>query len=152
MTPHESPDSHSAVPPPAEGTSTSIFRPFLLALGIAVLLGVLALLTASYLYGVSLRAVGLIEGKGALRMAYRHLVEHGYPTNFGNSYTVWADTNAVTVNGTNYPLCLTVKVAKFYGEGVLSMTTNEVFIWQDKQRGPKLIPPSYRPPLFPPVF
>jgi hypothetical protein len=122
------------------------------ALGIAGLLSVAALLTASYLYGVSLRAVGLIEGRGALRRAYQHWVEHGYPTNFGNSYILRANTNIVSVNGTNYSLCLSVDVPKFYGQGVLSMTTNEVFIWQDVKRGPKLIPPGYRPPLFPPRF
>lgn len=121
-------------------------------IGILFGLCVLALLTVSYLYGVSLRAAGFIEGKGALKMAYKHYLEHGYATNFGNSYQLWETTNTVTIGGTNYHCVLTVDVAKFNDHGVLSMTTNEVFIWQDKKRGAKLIPPGYRPPVFPPVY
>lgn len=121
-------------------------------IGIFLLLCVLALLTVSYLYGVSLRAAGLMEGRGALRMAYEHYQEHGYTTNFGNAYDLWETTNTVTVDGTNHQCFLTVDVAKFYDHGVLSMTTNEVFIWQDKKRGAKLIPLGYRPPTFPPIY
>lgn len=121
-------------------------------IGISFLLCIVAVLTGSYLYGVSLRAVSLIEGKGALRKAYKHYSEHGYATNFGNSYSLWETTNAVTIDGTNYHCILTVDVAFFNDHGVLNMTTNEVFIWQDKKRGPKLIPPGYRPPVFPPVY
>jgi hypothetical protein len=127
-------------------------RPLLKALAIAGALGVLTLLTVSYLYGVSLRAAGLIEGRNALRMASRHLQETGYVTNFGNSYTVWQTNHTVTLDGTDYSLRLSVDVLKFHGHGVLSMTTNGVFVWQDVKRGPKLLPPGYRPPLFPPVF
>jgi hypothetical protein len=127
-------------------------RPCLKAFGVAGLLGALGLLVLSHLYGVSLRAAGLIKGKGALRMAYQHMLERGYPTNFGNPYTIWINTNVIELNGTNYRLALSVEVPQFYGRGVLSMTTNEVFVWQDERRGPKLIPPGYRPPLFPPVF
>jgi hypothetical protein len=121
-------------------------------IGIFPVLCVLALLTVSYLYGRSLRTAGLIEGKGALRMAYKHYLEHGYATNFGNSYTLWETTNTVTVGGATYECILTVDVPMFYNEGVLSMTTNEVFIWQDKNRGAKMIPPGYRAPLFPPIY
>ena len=122
--------------------------------GIAITLGLcfMALFTLSYLYGVSLRAAGLIEGRGALRMAYKHYISHGYVTNVGNSYDVWMTTNTVTIGGTNYPLLLSVWVPKFHDQGVLSLATNDVFVWQDKSRGAKLIPHGYRPPIFPPVY
>ncbi len=79
-------------------------QPCLKAFGVAGLLGALALMTLSHLYGVSLRAAGLIEGKGALRTAYRHMLERGYPTNFGNPYTIWINTNVIELNGTTYQI------------------------------------------------
>ena len=53
-------------------------------IGILFLVFVLGLLVVNYLYGVSLRSAGLFEGKGALKQAYKHYLENGYVTNFGN--------------------------------------------------------------------
>lgn len=121
-------------------------------IAIVVVLIFAAAYWVGYLHGVALRKASLILGKSSLKMAYRHYLEHGYPTNYGNDYQVYLTTNVVAIAGTNYQCFLTIDDDRFEGEGVLSMTTNEVFIWQDARRGPKLIPAGYHPPLFPPQF
>ena len=117
-----------------------------------VLACVLAWLIVSLAVDQSLRRAGLAEGRGFLKMAHKHYLEHGYTTNFGDAYQLWETTNTVAVNGTNYQCAFTVDVFKFYDRGVLSMTTNGIFIWQDKKHGAKIIPQGYRTPFFPPVF
>jgi hypothetical protein len=113
----------------------------------------LGLCAVSYLYGVSLRNAGIIMGRGSLKMAYKDYLEHGYVTNYGaSSYQVWLSTNVVTIGGTQYQCFITVRDAKFYDQGTLAMTTNQVFIWLDAKRPPKIIDASYRAPLFPPRF
>lgn len=113
----------------------------------------LGLCVVSYLYGVSLRNAGIIQARGSLKMAFKDYQEHGYVTNYGaSSYQVWLSTNVVTIGGTQYQCFITVRDSKFYDEGVLAMTTNQVFVWLDAKRPPKIIDASYRAPLFPPRF
>jgi hypothetical protein len=117
-----------------------------------VLLVFVGLCAVVYLYGISLRKAELIMGKASLQMAYKHYLEHGYPTNFGNHYQIFMASNVVSVGGTNFRCFLTLRDGRFGDQGVLSMTTNEIFVWQDARGGAKVIPPGYRPPLFPPSF
>jgi hypothetical protein len=118
-----------------------------------IILLFLGLCSVSYLYGVSLRNAGIIMARGSLKMAYKDYLEHGYVTNYGSSgYQVWLSTNVATVGGTQYQCFVTVRDPKFYDEGVLAMTTNQVFIWLDAKRPPKIIDANYRAPLFPPRF
>ncbi len=113
----------------------------------------LGLCAVSYLYGVSLRNAGIIMARGSVKMAYKDYQEHGYVTNYGSSgYQVWLSTNIATIGGTQYQCFITVRDAKFYDQGVLAMTTNQVFIWLDAKRPPKIIEATYRAPLFPPRF
>ena len=120
------------------------------AIGIVFFLG---LCMVSYLYSVSLRNAGILQARGSLKMAYKDYQEHGYVTNYGASgYQVWLSTNVVTIEGTRYQCFITVRDSKFYDEGVLAMTTNQMFIWIDAKRAPKIIDASYRAPLFPPRF
>ena len=58
-------------------------------------------------------------------------------------------TNFSTIS---YLCAFTIRTDRFYNEGVLAVTTNQVFIWLDDKRGPKIIGPGYRPPFFPPRF
>ena len=85
---------------------------------IGVLCIFLVLCSVSYLYGISLRAAHLISGKNSLRMAYKHYLEYGYPTNHGNRYKVYLTTNEVTIGGTNYQCFLTIEDERLSGEGV----------------------------------
>ena len=118
--------------------------------GLLMFLGLWAI---GYLYGVSLRNAGIIMGRSSLKMAYKDYLEHGYVTNYGASgYQVWLSTNVVSIGGVQYQCFITVRDGKFYDEGTLAMTTNQVFIWLDAKRPPKIIDTNYRAPLFPPRF
>ena len=78
----------------------------------------------AYLYGRSLRHVGIIEGRGLLKMAAQDYREHGYITNRG-THQVWLATNTVTISGIPYHCYLMVDVHKFGGHGTLAMTSNQ---------------------------
>ena len=121
--------------------------------GIVLLILFLGLCTIAYLYGVSLRNAAIIEGRMDLKMAAKDYVEHGYVTNYGaRSYQVWLSTNVVNIGGTQYQCFITTTNDKFYDEGSLAMTTNQMFIWQDNTRPAKIIGENYRAPIFPPCF
>jgi hypothetical protein len=118
-----------------------------------ILLIFLGLCTIAYLYSISLRQAGIIEGRMDLRMAAKDYAEHGYVTNYGaRSWQVWLSSNVVSIGGTQYQCFLTTTNGKFYDEGSLAITTNQVFIWLDSKRPPKIIGTNYRAPLFPPRF
>lgn len=122
-------------------------------IGAILLLPLLAILTGAYLYGVSLRNVGIIMGRSHLKQAYKEYTEHGYVTNYGgSSYQVWLSSNMVNIGGTQYQTFITVRDHKFFDEGTLAMTTNHVLIWLDAKRQPKIIDTNYRAPIFPPRF
>jgi hypothetical protein len=122
-------------------------------LGIAFLVFFLGLCAVAYLYSVALRTAGIIDGRGCLRMAAKDFAEHGYVTNYGaRGYQVWLSTNIVTVGGTQYQCFITTTNGKFNDDGALAMTTNQVFIWLDNKRSPKIIGTNYKAPIFPPRF
>lgn len=113
----------------------------------------LGLCAVSYLYGVSLRNAGIIQGRMMLKVAAKDFTEHGYVTNVSSSnYRFWLSTNVVTIGGTQYQCYAEVGGGKFYDEGTIAITTNQVFIWLDAKRPAKIIDASYRAPLFPPRF
>jgi len=121
--------------------------------GIVCLILFLGLCAVAYLYSVALRNAGIIEGRMDLKMAAKDYAEHGSVTNYGTkSYQVWLSSNLVSIGGTQYQCFITTTNGKFYGEGSLAMTTNQVFIWLESKRPPKIIGPNYRAPIFPPRF
>jgi hypothetical protein len=68
----------------------------------------------------------------------------GEPKQYGN-FLVYACTNTVIVDGSNYPLAVcTVEWYQFANQGRLAVTTNRQFIWLDDRRGPKLILEDYK--------
>ena len=117
-----------------------------------IILFVLGLCSVSYLYGVSLRNAGIIHARTSLKQAFMEYQKSGYVTNYSSSSQVWLSTNVVTIKGTQYQCFLTVRDSLFYNQGVLAMTTNQIFIWLDARRPPKIIEADYRAPLFPPRF
>ena len=121
--------------------------------GIVLLILFLVLCTIAHLYGVSLRNAAIIEGRMDLKMAAKDYAEHGFVTNYGaRSYQVWLSTNVVSIGGTQYQCFITTINDKFYDEGSLAMTTNQMFIWQDNMQPAKIIGTNYRAPIFPPRF
>ena len=56
------------------------------------------------------------------------LAKSGSITTYGDSRKIWVSTNVVSVDGTNYGCKLMVQVHKFYNEGTLAQTTNDVLI------------------------
>jgi hypothetical protein len=120
---------------------------------IVIALLFLGLCTVSYLYGRSFRHAGILEGKGLLKMAYKDYTERGFVTNYGSTgYQFWLSTNVVSIGDTQYQCLITLRNSKFYGQGTLTMDSNQVFIWLDSNHPPKIIGAGYRPPLFPPRF
>lgn len=118
-----------------------------------ILLLFLCLWAAGYLYGVSLRQASIIQGRYMLKIAAKDLAQYGYFTNFSSSsYRFWLSTNVVTINGMRYNCYAEVGGGNFSGEGTLAITTNQIFIWLDSTRPPKIIATNYRAPLFPPRF
>ena len=114
-----------------------------------VVLLVIALLGFSLLQGRSLRHASLIDGKNQLRVAYDDFTKHGYITNYPTSgYRVWLTTNTVAIGGTQYQCFAEVGGGWGYDGGTLAMTTNQVFIWLDTERAPKIITNGYRPSVF----
>jgi hypothetical protein len=118
-----------------------------------LLLLFLGLCTVSYLYGVSLRNAGIIEGRSFLKVAAKDFAQFGYVTNVSSSsYRFWLSTNVVMIGGTQYHCYAEVGGGKFYDEGTLAITTNQIFIWLDSKRPAKIMDGNYRAPLFPPRF
>ena len=114
-----------------------------------VALLVIGFLAFSLLQGRSLRHASLIDGRNQLRVAYDDYTEHGYITNYPTSgYRVWLSTNIVTIDGTQYQCFAEVGGGWGYDGGTLAMTTNQVFIWLDTERPPKIITNGYMPSVF----
>jgi hypothetical protein len=74
----------------------------------------------------------------------KDIQETGALRDYGNSVRPFIFTNSVTVGGTSYQCVVAYDDPKFYGDGFLAATTNSVFIYLDKKRGPKLIPAEGR--------
>jgi hypothetical protein len=108
----------------------------------------------TYGYGLSLRKAAIFSGWNDLKEAQLELQKDGKLSNDHGYDHVFIWTNKVEISGANYQGAIAVKTERFYGEGILIVTTNQVLIWLDKKRGPKIIgiPPNYNPPIFPSSF
>ena len=106
----------------------------------------------AYCYAIALRNNAIISARGDLKTAIQDYATLGYITNRSSHSEVWRSSNVVTIAGTEHLCALTVRTDRLHNEGVLAVTTNQVFIWLDDKRGPKIIGPGYRPPFFPPRF
>ncbi len=113
-----------------------------------------ALFYITYGYGLSLRKAAIFSGWNDLKEAQLELQRDGKLSNDNGHDHVFLYTNNVEVGGTNYQGAIAVETERFFGEGILIVTTNQALIWLDNKRGPKIIgiPPNYNPPIFPPGF
>ena len=103
-------------------------------------------------YGRSLRTFSVITSQYDLRLAYTNYIAPGtiQPNGTAGPYVF---TNVVTVGGTSYPCVVAIDISHAFGQGRLAMTTNNVFVWMESGRPPRVLPSSgYRAPYFPPGF
>jgi hypothetical protein len=94
------------------------------------------------------RRVGMVSGESRLWSAYREGTNCFWLTNREAVSMVWPFSNAVAIGGTQYQCLLATRPAYVGGEGILAMTTDQVFIWLGSNAPPKVIPPGYKPPFF----
>ena len=113
------------------------------AIALAIL--VVTLLSPSHLQDRSLWRAGILYSRLELRRALKDIQETGGLRDYGNSLHPCNFTNTATAGGTNYQCAVAYEDPKFYGDGFLAATTNHVFIYFDKKRGPRLIPPEEQP-------
>jgi hypothetical protein len=103
-------------------------------------------------YVQTLRLMRVHVAQAVLRQANSQFVKSGVVEPNGTEKP-FVFTNVVAVNGVSYQCAVGIVVSPFEDEGMLSMTTNGVFIWLDKQRGAMVIPVSgYLPHFFPGRF
>lgn len=120
------------------------------AIVLAVIFAFLMFFSLSY--GQSLRRSGVMLARSVLKQAQHQFVQTGRVEPNG-SWKPFIFTNQITVDGVTYQCSVATPIVRFDEEGVLAMTTNEIFIWVDKKRPPKIIPVSgYRPRYFPESF
>jgi len=109
----------------------------------------LGLIAFSVLQRQSLRSASLIYGKNCLKVAYEDFNRSGYITNYLHSaFHVSLDSDVVTINDSQYQLFARVEGGWGYDGGSLAMTTNQILIWLDPERPPKVITNGFRPSLF----
>src|SRR5258708_3701455 len=109
-----------------------------------VITGIVLLLLLCYvglavLHGQSERTAYMREHSYMLKIAAEDFAKYGYVTNvWSSSAQFWRCSNLVTVAGTQYQCYAGVGGGQFDQEGVLALTTNEVFIWLGSNRPPKI--------------
>ncbi|HEX3857716.1 MAG TPA: hypothetical protein VHY30_10530 [Verrucomicrobiae bacterium] len=119
-------------------------------ISVVFLLLFVVLFYITYGYGLSLRKAAIFNGWNDLKEAQLELQKDGkLSNNYGHDY-VFICTNNIVIGSTNYQCAIAVETERFNGEGILTVATNQVLIWLDKKRGPKIIgiPPNYNPPIF----
>jgi hypothetical protein len=105
-----------------------------------IFLSVLAVLVAAFLvfaFGEARadRRAQFINALNALREAQIELHQSGQFTNYSRYMTVYPYTNRVTTDGTSYQCEFAVECEDFTNRGLLTITTNETFVWFDKKQG-----------------
>jgi len=116
----------------------------------ALVLGTLVALLVFYAaaQGQSFRLSRVMLGRSVLKQAQQQLADTGRVEPNG-SWRPFVFTNDVTVDGVTHRCSVATPLAGFEDAGLFAMTTNEIFIWLDKRRPPKIIPSSgYRPRFF----
>ena len=135
------------------GRATSMSRKRLILRGVVTLFVLVALGEFySLSFGRSIRLAGVVSAHNALRGAYKDYTR-GAPIEQNGSLKPFLITNTVVVNGKPLYCIVAVPVPRFENEGVLAMTSNEILVWIDNVRPPKIISgPDYKTPLFSKTF
>ena len=116
----------------------------------AVALGTLFAFLVFYAaaHGQSFRLSRVMLGRSVLKQAHQQLADTGRVEPNG-SWRPFVFTNDVTVDGVTHRCSVATTLGGFEDAGLFAMTTNEMFIWLDKRKPPKIIPSSgYRPRFF----
>jgi hypothetical protein len=106
---------------------------------------VAGLFAFAYFMARSDRHARIVYSRFELRRALQDLQETGGLRAHTNSLSIdiphpFLFTNIVTVDGTNYRCAVAYDDPIIHNAGFLAATTNGVFIFFDKKRGPRLIP------------
>ena len=113
----------------------------------------LSICAVAMLHEKSSRYASVIIAKAILRTAAKDYAEYGFVTNvYAPDHRMWLSSNVVTIAGTTYKCYVEIGGGQFEGDGTLAITTNQVFIWLDRKRPPKIIDENYRPSLLPAGF
>ncbi|MGV3771600.1 MAG: hypothetical protein ACO1QB_01775 [Verrucomicrobiales bacterium] len=103
-------------------------------------------------HGQALRRARIAMARSALKYALDQYATIGKIDKNG-PFTPFIFTNQVIVGGTSYQCIAAAQVPGFEDEGILAMTTNQITLFLDKNRGPKVIPAQgYMPNFFPEHF
>ncbi|HTY87057.1 MAG TPA: hypothetical protein VMB80_06300 [Candidatus Acidoferrum sp.] len=95
------------------------------------------------------RRAQFISTTSQLNDANRELQLFGVFTNHIRNARVYPYTNLFTIQGTNYQCALALECDLFRERGFLTITTNGLYVWVDKQRGlvllgrPRVLPPGF---------
>ncbi len=115
---------------------------------VVLVLVLLSLLALAILHGQSERTAYMREHRYMLKIAAEDLATNGYVTNVWSSSAHFSrSTNVIQVAGTEYQCYAEVEGGQFGDEGVLFVTTNQVFIWLDRKQPPKIIEAGYKSSL-----
>ena len=102
---------------------------------VIIIVAVLILLGAYYLFGVA-RGAKIVIIMNRLTQASADLKKHG---SFTNDVPQFCDISTFTehyaVRGSDYQCALAAKSPLFRGRGFMAITTNDVLLWIDKERG-----------------
>ncbi len=110
-----------------------------------VLVLLLCYVGLAVLHGQSERTAYMREHRYMLKIAAEDFAKYGHVTNVrSSSDQFWRCSNFVTVAGTHYQCYAGVSGGQFGQEGVLAVTTNEVFIWLGSNGPPKIIDAGYK--------
>jgi hypothetical protein len=109
----------------------------------------LALLLSVFLYGSASaeRRARFITAMNALKEAHLDLQKFGGFTNYFRDMNVYPCTNRFAINGTNCQCEFAVETEELKEHGLLTITTNAVFVWVDKKHDRVLL---VTPQTFPP--
>src|SRR6188472_2937805 len=113
---------------------------------VAILLAVLMFYVAAH--GQSFRMSQIMNGRVILKQAQQQLAKTGRVEPNG-SWRPFVFTNDAIVDGVTQRCSVATHLGGFEDMGIFAMTTNQVFIWIDKRKPPKIVPASgYKPRFF----
>src|SRR5262249_242662 len=106
----------------------------------------------AYFHSKSIDRAWLINSKSALLYAQKQLHDHGAITDASRHIQIQSLRTQLAVDGVAYESELVAHVPGYTNAGYLLITTNGVFIWMDKTRGPTIVGGAGYPHVTPPRF
>jgi hypothetical protein len=102
-----------------------------------IIIGVVLVLVVGFLYSLahSERRARFIIAMNDLRQAHIELQKYGVFTNQFRYETVYPFTNRLVVDGKRYQCEFAIDCQGVSNRGLLTIATNEIFVWIDKKRG-----------------